>query len=97
MILNLDKEDLYLVKCSGWQVAVSSDSHEEACTQAVTHMLKKEGDQLSLSCVIISANVSKSIDFDFNEEHTMFHASSKILANAGFHNISKNLKQIFGT
>ena len=97
MIVNLKKEKLYLVKCSDWQVAVSSTDHYEACTSAVTHMINEKGKNLKLSCVIVSVDVSSFAEDLREDEATMFHPASKILANAGLHDISKNLKQVFGT
>ena len=98
MILNLEDTNLLLLECSGWQVAITSVSHEEACTEAISHMLKTKGENLTLSCVIISTDISKfARDTSDRYEHSVFHPTSRILANAGYHKISKDLKQVFGT
>ena len=98
MILNLEDVNLFLVECSGWQVAITSVSHEEACTEAISHMLKTEGRGLTLSCVMISTDIAKfSAHCDDKYEHSVFHPTSRILANAGYHEISKDLSQVFGT
>ena len=95
MILNLEDIKLYLVECSNWSVAVTSTDHEEASTEAVSHMLKEKGDDLCLSCVIITTDVARFVqDSSDRYEHSVFHPASKILANAGYHRISKNLKDI---
>jgi hypothetical protein len=98
MILNLEDEDLYLIECSDWQVAITSESHEEACTEAITHMLRAKGGDLKISCVMISTHILEYISRHSDKyEHSVFHATSRILANAGYHKISKDLKQTFGT
>ena len=97
MILNLENTKLYLVKCSDWSVAITSTDHEEACTEAASHMLKEKGGNLPLSCVMISIDVSKCADGVEGDDCMTFHPTSKILANGGYHKISKNLKEVFGT
>ena len=97
MILNLEESDVFLVKCSDWKVAVATDNHDEAATLALEYMLNLMGKNLKLSCVIVTTSMSIYADFEDDEEDTIFHATSKILANCGRHELSKNLKDVFGT
>jgi hypothetical protein len=98
MILNLEDANLYLVECSNWQVAITSTDHEEACTEAVQYMLETKGDNLTLSCVMITTDIAKASNHNADRyEHSVFHPTSRILANAGYHKISKDLKQVFDT
>jgi hypothetical protein len=98
MILNLEHANLYLVECSDWQVAITSTDHEEARTEAVHYMLKEKKDNLALSCVMITTDIAKASNHNTDRyEHSIFHATSKILANAGYHKISQDLKQVFDT
>lgn len=98
MILNLENTKLYIVKCSDWAVAVASDNHEEACTQAIDHMLMEVGKELKISCVMISIDVEDHLEMEPDQDDsTCFHTTSKILANAGHHKIAKSVKAVFGT
>ena len=97
MILNLENSKLFLVKCSDWKIALTSTDHEEACTEAISHMLKIKGRHLKISCVMLSTDVSSLLEYMDEDESTVFHPTSKILANAGYHKIAKDLKGVFGT
>ena len=97
MITELKDETLFIVKCSEWSVAVSSTDHYEACTTALSHMMEKYGNDLKLACVMISSNLNELSEDPDYDDYTMYHATSKILANAGYHNMSKAMKEIFDT
>ena len=97
MITELKNKNLFCVKCSEWAVAVESTDHYEACTAAISYMMESYGRDLKLSCVMVSTDINSMSDALDDEDHTMYHATSKILANAGFHHISKTMKKIFDT
>ena len=97
MVTELENEKIFLVKCSDWSATVESEDHYEACTAVLQHMMEKYGGALRLSCVMISSDIGVLSSTPEDLEATMFHATSKILANAGYHNISKSMKEIFDT
>ena len=97
MVTELKNEKLFLIKCSEWSAAVGSGDHYEACTEVLQYMMEKYGGSLKLSCVMISSDITALSENPEDQDATMFHATSKILANAGYHNMSKSMKEIFDT
>ena len=102
--IDLSKNDAYIVKCADWAVVLQAESSQEACTQALTKKLKKEGKKLKLSSVIISEKI-ENIDYKEIEarelegvepDYVEYHSVSRMLANAGLHELSSNVKFIFG-
>ena len=97
MVTELKDENLFLVKCSEWSATVSSTDHDEACTAVLSYMMDKYGNNLKLSCVMVSSNINEISDSPDPDEAVVYHPTSKILANAGYHNMSKAMKEIFDT
>tara|TARA_B100001778_G_scaffold283676_1_gene249765 strand:- start:287 stop:598 length:312 start_codon:yes stop_codon:yes gene_type:complete len=97
MIIEIKDNRLFLIKCSDWSVAVDSTDHDEASTKALSYMMEEYGDNLKLSCVMISIDVSDLPEDPEKDDNILFHSTSKILANAGYHNMSKTMKKIFDT
>ena len=100
-IIDLDKETCFIVKCSDWSIVLSAEDETEACTKALVNMLAERGKDLKLSSVMISSKISKDyipneVDEDMNEV-TSYHSVSRMLANAGFHDLSSKVRNIFGS
>jgi len=102
--IDLSKTNAYVIKCADWAIVIQADSSQEACTQALTQKLNKEGKKLKLSSVIISEKI-ENIDYsntneDYCDEiegdYVEYHSVSRMLANAGLHELSSNVKFIFG-
>jgi hypothetical protein len=99
-IIDLAKEKCFIIKCSDWNIVLSAESETEACTKALINMLAERGKDLKLSSVMVSSKITKDfipneVDDDFNEV-TSYHSVSRMLANAGFHDLSVKVRNIFG-
>ena len=99
-IIDLDKETCFIVKCSDWSIVLSAEDETEACTKALVNMLAERGKDLKLSSVMISSKINKDyipneVDDDLDQV-TSYHSVSRMLANAGFHDLSSKVKNIFG-
>jgi len=102
--IDLSKTNAYVIKCADWAVVIQADSSQEACTRALTKKLDKEGKKLKLSSVIISEKI-ENLDYESRQElyfseveadYIEYHSVSRMLANAGLHELSSNVKFIFG-
>lgn len=98
--IDLTKNNAYVVKCADWAVVIKAESSQEACTQSLIMMLDDRGKSLKLSSVIISERIdnivfSESYE-DMDDDHVEYHSVSRMLANAGLHELSSNVKFIFG-
>lgn len=99
-IIDLDRETCFIVKCSDWSIVLSAENETEACTKALVNMLAERGKDLKLSSVMVSSRINKEyipneVD-DELDELTSYHSVSRMLANAGFHDLSAKVKNIFG-
>lgn len=99
-IIDLAKEKCFIIKCSDWSIVLSAESETEACTKALVNMLAERGKDLKLSSVMVSSKITKDfipneVDDDLDEV-TSYHSVSRMLANAGFHDLSVKVKNIFG-
>jgi len=99
-ILDLTKNSGYIVKCADWSVVVQADSAEEACTMSLVSMLESYDKSLKLSSVMITQKINEleHLPDDFTDEdyYVEYHSVSRMLANAGLHELSSNVKYIFG-
>lgn len=86
-----------MVRCSDWSVIIEATSDVEACTEALRKMLEKHKKQLKLSSVIISHRLEPDAMEDEYDELISYHAVSQMLANAGLHELSSNVKNVFGS
>lgn len=109
-IIDLGENRCFVVKCSDWAVVLEAPNENEACTRALTEMLRAKGRELKLSSVMVSQEITSSyMDFDIEpdygkEDHIdeyedliSYHSVSRMLANAGEHDLSANVKAIFGS
>lgn len=94
--IDLTKGKHYMIRCSDWSVIIEADSEEEACTQSLTEMLERNGRSLKLSSVMISHELRPDALEDEYDELISYHSVSRMLANAGHHELSSNLKTVFG-
>jgi hypothetical protein len=96
--IDLTEKKCFLVKCSDWSTVVEAVGPEEACTISLSKMLSSQGKNLKLSSVIISEELKPDVySEDYNEDEIVsYHSVSRMLANAGEHELSANVKQVFG-
>jgi len=85
-----------MIRCSDWSVIIEADSEEEACTQSLTKMLEENGRSLRLSSVMISHELKPDALEDEYDDLISYHSVSRMLANAGHHELSSNVKTVFG-
>jgi hypothetical protein len=94
--IDLSEDKYFLIKCSDWSVVISANNETEACTQALVCMLDRRGKDLKLSSVMISNEMKHDVMDEDYDELVSYHSVSQMLANAGMHDLSTNLKNIFG-
>jgi hypothetical protein len=94
--IDLSEDRYYMIKCSDWSVIVNAENETEACTQALVEMLKRRGKNLRLSSVMISHRLDPDAFEDEYDELISYHSVSRMLANAGEHELSSNIKIVFG-
>jgi hypothetical protein len=95
-IIDLSDGNFYMIRCSDWSVIIEASDETEACTEALTQMLEKRGRNLKLSSVMISHKLEPdAIEEDF-DDLISYHSVSRMLANAGQHDLSSNVKMVFG-
>jgi hypothetical protein len=94
--IDLSESKYYMIRCSDWSVVIEAEDETEACTEALTKMLEKYGKNLKLSSVMISHHLEPdSIEEDY-DDLISYHSVSRMLANAGLHDLSSNVKLVFG-
>ena len=94
--IDLTKGKHYMIRCSDWSVIIEADSEEEACTQSLTKMLEENGRSLRLSSVMISHELKPDALEDEYDDLISYHSVSRMLAIAGHHDLSSNVKTVFG-
>lgn len=94
--IDLSESKYFLIKCSDWSVVISAQDETEACTNALKEMMKRRGKNLRLSSVMISNEMKADIMDEDYDELVEYHSVSRMLANAGFHELSASLKSILG-
>jgi hypothetical protein len=94
--IDLSEDRYYMIKCSDWSVIVSAEDETEACTQALGEMLNRRGKNLRLSSVMISHQLDPDAYEEEYDDLISYHSVSRMLANAGEHELSSNVKIIFG-
>ena len=94
--IDLSDGKYYMIRCSDWSVIVESENEEEACTQALKNMLDKYGKHLKLSSVMISHRLEPDAIEEDYDDLISYHSVSRMLANAGLHDLSSNVKLVFG-
>jgi len=94
--IDLSDGKYYMIRCSDWSVIVESENEEEACTQALKNMLDKYGKHLKLSSVMISHHLEPDAIEEDYDDLISYHSVSRMLANAGLHDLSSNVKLVFG-
>ena len=95
-IIDLSDGRYYIIRCSDWSVVIQADDETEACTEALKEMLEKYDRDLKLSSVIISEELkADSVESEF-DDLVSYHSVSRMLANAGLHDLSSNVKMVFG-
>ena len=85
-----------MIRCSDWSVIIEADSEAEACTQSLTKMLEENDRSLKLSSVMISHELKPDALEDEYDDLISYHSVSRMLANAGHHELSSNVKTVFG-
>ena len=93
--INLSKKKCYLVRCSDWSTIIEADNESEACSLSLVEMLAEEGKGLKLSPVMSTTRLLADIMDEEVEQDVSYHSVSRMLANAGFHELSSNVKTIF--
>jgi predicted glycosyltransferase len=94
--IDLSDGKYYMIRCSDWSAIVESENEEEACTQALKKMLDKYGKYLKLSSVMISHHLEPDAIEEDYDDLISYHSVSRMLANAGLHDLSSNVKLVFG-
>lgn len=94
--IDLSEGKYFLIKCSDWSVVISAEDETEACTNALKEMMKRRGKNLKLSSVMISNEMKADVMDEDYDELVEYHSVSRMLANAGFHELSSSLKSILG-
>jgi hypothetical protein len=95
-IIDLSDGRYYMIRCSDWSVIIPAENETEACTEALRDMLKKHGRNLKLSSVMISHELKADALEDEFDDLISYHSVSRMLANAGLHDLSSNVKMVFG-
>jgi len=95
-IIDLSDGRYYMIRCSDWSVIIQAEDETEACTQALKEMLEKHGKHLKLSSVMISHELKADTMEDDFDDLISYHSVSRMLANAGLHDLSSNVKMAFG-
>jgi hypothetical protein len=83
---------LYLCKSGGWHSVINAEDATEAVTQAMTEALIHFASTDQANFVVGTAIMCQEITEDLENAH--FFSSSAILANAGFHDLAKDLEPI---
>ena len=94
--IDLSDSKYYMIRCSDWSVIIEASSETEACTEALRKMLDKQGKNLKLSSVMISHQLEADVMEDEFDDLVSYHSVSRMLANAGMHELSSNVKMVFG-
>lgn len=94
--IDLSDGRYFLIKCSDWSVIISAENEIEACTEALIRMLDKRGKNLRLSSVMISNEMKADVMDEEYDELVSYHSVSRMLANGGMHELSANIRNIFG-
>lgn len=95
-IIDLSDGKYYMIRCSDWSVVIQADDETEACTEAIREMITKCGKNLKLSSVMISHELKADAMEDEFDDLISYHSVSRMLANAGLHELSSNVKLVFG-
>lgn len=95
-IIDLSDGRYYMIRCSDWSVIIQAEDETEACTQALKGMLEKYDKHLKLSSVMISHELKADALEDEFDDLISYHSVSRMLANAGLHDLSSNVKMLFG-
>lgn len=94
--IDLSESKYYMIRCSDWSVIIEAEDETEACTEALTKMLAKHGKNLKLSSVMISHHLEPDAIEEDYDDLISYHSVSRMLANAGLHDLSSNVKLVFG-
>lgn len=95
-IIDLSDGRYYMIRCSDWSVIIQAEDETEACTEALREMLDRRGKKLKLSSVMISHELKADALEDEFDDLISYHSVSRMLANAGMHDLSSNVKMVFG-
>ena len=95
-ILDLSDGRYYMIRCSDWSAIIQAKDETEACTEALREMLDRRGKNLKLSSVMISHELKADAMEDEFDDLISYHSVSRMLANAGLHDLSSNVKMVFG-
>ena len=94
--IDLSESKYYMIRCSDWSVIIEAADETEACTEALNKMLEKHGRNLKLSSVMISHHLEPDAIEEDYDDLISYHSVSRMLANAGLHDLSSNVKLVFG-
>lgn len=94
--IELSESRYFMIRCSDWSVIIEAENETEACTEALNRMLEKYKKSLKLSSVMISHELKADVMDDEYDELISYHSVSRMLANAGQHELSANIKTVFG-
>ena len=89
--IDLSEKKCFIIKCSDWSVIVEAENETEACTEALSRMLEKYDRSLKLSSVMISQELRADVMDEDYDELISYHSVSRMLANAGEHDLSANM------
>lgn len=94
--IDLSEEKYFMIRCSDWSVIIQAENEYDACTEALKEMLERKGKELRLSSVMISHELKADALEDEFDDLISYHSVSRMLANAGLHELSSNVKFVFG-
>jgi hypothetical protein len=95
--IDLSEIKCFIIKCSDWSVIIEAENETEACTEALGKMLEKYNKNLKLSSVMISQELRADVMDEDYDELVSYHSVSRMVANAGMHDLSANIKYVFGS
>jgi hypothetical protein len=88
------KEKTFVIEFARWKSIVNAEDPEEAATFAFEEVLEKYRDQTEVSSVFTVIDITSSLISMDMSDHTYFIYAPKVLANAGMHKTSMELKSI---
>ena len=88
------KNNIFYVVCADWEGCIPANNPSEAAAIAIELSYKKYGKNMCISPTISVIDLPKLHDSLDAVEHVHLLYTPEVLANAGFHDLSKKFKNI---
>lgn len=88
------KKKLYVVTCADWVAMSEGVSPESAATSAFERAMAAKGEKMQITPIVDTICYSDLMEDHELEQYRENVTSMEILANAGFHDSARALKQI---